>query len=88
MSRCISRQPNVRGREVEDASACHIWIGGDARARVRINDLTIEDTDATDIIEFDHDVGRVEIHGVIINSPRVNWGNDEGRIRSSMIIEG
>jgi hypothetical protein len=88
MSRCISRQPNFRGREVEDASACHIWIGGDARARVRINDLTIEDTDATDIIEFDHDVGRVEIHGVIINSPRVNWGNDEGRIRSSMIIEG
>jgi hypothetical protein len=45
-----------------------------------------EDRDATPIIEFNHDVGVVRIRGVTINSPRVNWGNDEGRIRARMLV--
>jgi hypothetical protein len=28
----------------------------------------------------------VEIRGVNIESPRVNWGEDEGRIRASMLV--
>ena len=30
-------------------------------------------------------VARVDIRGVTINSPHVNWGNDADRIRSSML---
>ena len=82
---CISRNPNFRGREVEDASPCHLWIGGDERARITISNLTVEDADATPIIEFDHDVARVQIRGVTIRSPRVNWGADEDRIRATML---
>ena len=78
---CVSRNPNFRGRDVEDASPCHVWIGGEENIRIEIANLTVEDADATPIIEFDHDVGRVEIRGVTINSPRVNWGDDENRIR-------
>jgi hypothetical protein len=47
--------------------------------------LTVEDRDATPIIEFEHDVARVEIRGVTIRSPRVNWGNDSDRIRAGML---
>ncbi len=47
---------------------------------------TVQTVDATPIIEFNHDVGVVEIRGVSITSPRINWGNDEGRIRSSMLV--
>ncbi len=87
MTNCVSRDPNFRGREAnENASSSHIWIGGEENIDIDIANLTIEDHDATPIIEFNHDVGRVEIRGVTINSPRVNWGNDEGRIRSSMLI--
>ncbi len=85
LSGCISRNPHFRGRQEESAESCHIWIGGEEDARVLISDLTVEDGDATPILEFEHDVGRVEIRGVTINSPRVNWGNDENRIRSSML---
>jgi hypothetical protein len=86
LTNCVSRNPNFRGRDVEDASPCHVWIGGEDNIRIEIANLTIEDADATPILEFDHDVGRVEIRGVTINSPRVNWGNDENRIRSSMLV--
>lgn len=87
MAGCTSRDPNFRGREAnENASPAHIWIGAEENANIDIADLTIEDRDATPIIEFNHDVGRVEIRGVMISSPRLNWGNDEGRIRSGMLI--
>jgi hypothetical protein len=87
LTNCISRNPNFRGRDArENASPCHIWIGGEENIRIEISNLTVEDADATPIIEFDHDVGRVEIRGVTINSPRVNWGNDENRIRAGMLI--
>jgi hypothetical protein len=85
LTRCISRNPNFRGRDQEATESSHIWIGGEEDARVLISDLTIEDSDATPIIEFEHDVARVDIRGVTINSPHVNWGNDEERIRSSML---
>lgn len=86
MTGCTSRNPNFRGEDVESAEACHLWIGSDEGARVRIANLTIEDRDATPIIEFNHDVARVEIRGVTIRSPRENWGEDEGRIRSGMLL--
>lgn len=86
LTNCISRNPNFRGRDVENASSCHIWIGGEENTRIEIANLVIEDADATPILEFNHDVGRVRIRGVTINSPRVNWGNDEERIRSSMLV--
>jgi hypothetical protein len=85
LTNCTSRSPNFRGAGVENASPCHIWIGGEENIEIDIANLTIEDTDATPIIEFNHDVGVVSIRGVTIVSPRVNWGNDEGRIRSSML---
>lgn len=87
MTGCISRNPNFRGRAAnENASSSHIWIGGEENIDINIANLTIEDHDATPIIEFNHDVGRVEIRGVTITSPQVNWGNDEGRIRSGMLV--
>lgn len=87
MTNCVSRAPNFRGREAnENATSSHLWIGGEENTDIDIANLTIEDRDATPIIEFEHDVGRVEIRGVTINSPRINWGNDEGRIRSSMLV--
>lgn len=87
LSNCVSRAPNFRGRDAnENASSSHIWIGGEENIDIEISNLTIEDHDATPIIEFNHDVGVVEIRGVSINSPRINWGNDENRIRASMLI--
>jgi hypothetical protein len=87
MTNCVSRNPNFRGRDAnENASSSHLWIGGEENIQIGISNLTIEDRDATPIIEFNHDVGRVQIRGVTINSPRVNWGNDEGRIQSSMLV--
>ena len=80
-------QPEFCGREVETAEACHIWIGGEEEARVLISRLTVEDRDATPILEFEHDVARVEIHGVTIHSPRVNWGEDTDRVRATMLME-
>jgi hypothetical protein len=85
LTNCVSRSPNFRGRDVENASACHIWIGGEENIRIDIANLTIEDADATPILEFDHDVGRVSIRDVTIHSPRVNWGDDEERIRATML---
>lgn len=82
---CTSRNPNFRGRQVESAASCHIWVGVEEDARVLISDLTVVDSDATPILEFEHDVGRVEIRGVTIDSPRVNWGNDSERVRSGML---
>jgi hypothetical protein len=87
LTNCTSRAPNFRGRDSnENASSSHIWIGGEENIEIDIANLTIEDRDATPIIEFNHDVGHVEIRGVTINSPRLNWGPEEGRIRASMII--
>jgi hypothetical protein len=87
LTNCTSRAPNFRGRDAnENASSSHVWIGGEENIDINIANLTIEDHDATPIIEFNHDVGVVEIRGVTINSPRLNWGNDEGRIRASMLV--
>ena len=87
LANCTSRNPNFRGRDAnENASSSHLWIGGEENIEIGISNLTIEDQDATPIIEFNHDVGVVEIRGVTISSPRINWGNDEGRIRAGMII--
>ncbi len=85
LTNCTSRNPNFRGAGVENASPCHVWIGGEENIRIDITNLTVEDADATPIIEFNHDVGRVSINGVTIVSPRVNWGNDEQRIRATML---
>lgn len=82
---CTSRNPNFRGRQMESAESCHIWVGVEEDARVLISDLTVVDSDATPILEFEHDVGRVEIRGVTIDSPRVNWGNDSERVRAGML---
>ncbi|WP_156767621.1 hypothetical protein [Candidatus Viadribacter manganicus] len=87
LTNCISRAPNFRGEGFnENASSSHLWIGGEENIEIDIANLTIEDGDATPIIEFNHDVGRVKIRGVTISSPRVNWGNDENRIRANMLI--
>lgn len=87
LSGCVSRNPNFRGRDAnENASSSHIWIGGEDEMQVRINDLTIEDQDATPIIEFNHQEGRVAIQGVTITSPRLNWGADAERIRGRMLL--
>lgn len=84
---CTSRDPNFRGRDAnENASPCHVWIGAEENSDIEIVNLTISDHDATPIIEFNHDVGVVSIRGVSINSPRVNWGNDQGRIRARMLV--
>jgi hypothetical protein len=83
---CVSRNPNFRGRAVENAGACHLWIGGEDGARVQVLNFTVEDSDATPIIEFDHEDARVEIRGITIRSPRVNWGDEEARIRAGMIV--
>lgn len=85
LTNCVSRAPNFRGRDVENASSCHIWVGGEENIRIDIANLIIEDADATPIIEFNHDVGQVSIRGITITSPRVNWGDDEGRIRATML---
>lgn len=85
LSNCTSRNPNFRGAEVESASPCHVWIGGEENIRIEIANLTVEDDDATPIFEFNHDVGRVSIRGITIRSPRLNWGADEGRIRATML---
>jgi hypothetical protein len=87
MTNCTSRAPNFRGNDSnENASSSHLWIGSEESSDINITNLTIEDRDATPILEFEHDVGRVEIRGVTINSPRLNWGNDDGRIRARMLI--
>lgn len=87
LTNCTSRNPNFRGRDAnENASSSHLWIGGEENIEIGISNLTVEDRDATPIIEFNHDVGVVEIRGVSITSPRINWGNDEGRIRSGMLV--
>jgi hypothetical protein len=86
LSGCISRNPNFRGRAVENASPCHLWIGGEEGAVVEVSNFTVEDADATPIIEFDNDEARIEVRGITINSPRVNWGESEDRIRAGMLI--
>jgi hypothetical protein len=84
---CTSRNPNFRGRGAENASPCHIWIGGEEDMRIQITNLTIVDADATPIIEFDNDPGRVEIRGATIESPRVNWGDDADSVLASMLVD-
>ncbi|MEZ5960110.1 MAG: hypothetical protein R3C30_06730 [Hyphomonadaceae bacterium] len=87
LTNCVSRNPNFRGRDAnENATSSHLWIGGEENIEIGIANLTVEDHDATPIIEFNHDVGRVEIRGVTISSPRLNWGNDERRIRAGMLV--
>lgn len=85
LTRCISRNPNFRGRDVEQADACHIWIGA-GRGPIQIDDLTIEDQGSTPILEFEHDSARVEIRGVRVDAPRENWGEDSDRVQANMIL--
>jgi hypothetical protein len=85
LSNCISRRPNFRGRDVENADSCHLWFANEGRGRVLVTNLAVEDEDATPIIKFEHDVGRVEIRGVTIRSPRENWGEAADRIRAAML---
>ncbi len=82
---CTSRSPNFRGREVEDADACHIWIGGE-NAEILMANLTIEDADATQIFEFDHDRGSVQVRGLTIHSPRQNWNGVQVQTNSDGIV--
>jgi hypothetical protein len=81
MTGCTSRRPNFRGRDVENADACHLWIGAE-RGRVQVTNLTIEDSDSTAIFEFEHDEAVAEIRGLTVSSPHRNWGDasvsDEG----------
>ncbi|MEZ5996287.1 MAG: hypothetical protein R3C25_11100, partial [Hyphomonadaceae bacterium] len=51
LANCTSRRPNFRGRDVEDADPCHLWIGNEGRGRVLVSDLTVEDDCATPILE-------------------------------------
>jgi hypothetical protein len=83
---CTSRAPNFRGEAEEDASKCHIWIGGSGRARIQIADLTIEDGAATPILEFEHEGARVEINGVVIRSPAADWGEGTDLSGSDPIV--
>ena len=62
-----------------------LTVTGTAIAALLLVGCGGEDGDATPIIEFDHDVARVQIRGVTIRSPRVNWGADEDRIRATML---
>ncbi|MEZ5971659.1 MAG: hypothetical protein R3C31_07650 [Hyphomonadaceae bacterium] len=87
LTNCVSRNPNFRGREAnENATSCHVWVDGEAGGDVEIINLTVEDRDATPIIEFGNDTGAVKIRGITINTPRVNWGSDEDRVRASMLV--
>ncbi|MBX3429803.1 MAG: hypothetical protein KF779_09495 [Hyphomonadaceae bacterium] len=87
LTNCVSRNPNFRGREAnENATSCHVWVDGEAGGDVQIINLTVEDRDATPIIEFGNDTGAVKIRGITINTPRVNWGSDEDRVRASMLV--
>jgi hypothetical protein len=86
LTRCTSNDPNFRGAEIENTSACHIWIGHE-EGDVRINDLTVVDSgEVHEILEFEHDRGRVEIHGVTIIADREEWGDDAERVLASMIV--
>jgi hypothetical protein len=86
LSGCISRNPHFRGPDEEPPDHCHVWIGGESGARVRLANLTIEDQDATTILEFDSEEARAEIAGVTINSPRENWGEVTIRRRAGVLV--
>jgi len=80
LERCTSRNPNFRGAAEESASACHLWIGHE-QARVRVDGLTIVDRSAADaIVEFEHDEGRVDIRGLVVDAPHENWGEAGDRV--------
>lgn len=73
---CTSRAPNFRGHGEESADACHIWIGGAEPALIQLNDFTVVDNDATDILDLENERATVDARGVRIQSPRTNWGDD------------
>lgn len=87
LTHCTSRNPHYRGPAEEGATPCHLWIGTEENARIQVVDFIVEDANSPPIVEFEHDVGRVEIRGVTIHSPRVNWGEDAGRIQAGMLID-
>lgn len=72
LSGCTSRTPNFRGDGVEQTESSHVWIGGD-NARIDIAALTVIDSGAAAIFEFEHDTARVALRGVTIEAPRRNW---------------
>lgn len=76
---CISRAPRMRGMEEESADACHVWVGGEAGPAVSINDFTVEDRDAASIFSIEAEDARIELQGLHVHSPRINWG--DGRVR-------
>jgi len=84
LASCTSRQPNFRGQGVEDADPCHVWIGGEG-ARVEISNLSVQDSDAVAILQFEHDDARAEVRGVTIESPRTNWGDTTITTRQGVI---
>ena len=73
LTNCTSRNPVMRGNPLQQGDVCHIWIGGED-GRVSIEDLTVEDSDATPIFEFDEDSASVELSGSLLHTPRENWG--------------
>ncbi len=86
MEDCISREPHFRGEGVEDTESSHIWIGGE-HSRVRIDRLTIEEADAgTPLFEIDYEGARVDLHGLTLNAPRENWGDEAARVRALVRI--
>lgn len=76
---CVSRSPHFRGAGIEDADACHVWVGGERRPVVRIVDFTVEDRDATSIFSFESEEASVQLQGIVIRSPHTNWG--DGTVR-------
>jgi len=73
LTSCTSRNPVMRGNPLQQGDVCHIWIGGED-ARISISDLTVEDSNATPIFEFDEDGAAVELSGSSLHTPRENWG--------------
>lgn len=73
LTNCSSRNPVMRGNPFQQGDICHIWIGGED-ARISISDLTVEDSNATPIFEFDQDSATVELSGSSLHTPRENWG--------------
>ncbi len=73
LTNCTSRNPVMRGNPLQRGDICHIWIGGE-NGRVSIADLTVEDSDAAPIFEFEEDGASVELIGSSLRTPRENWG--------------
>lgn len=75
LTNCTSRAPNFRGAAVENASPCHIWIGGEG-TQVAITNLIVDGDVATPVFGIDGEDIRIEIRGG--EAPDgVAWGEDD-----------